>query len=164
MTHPKKERKKGGSAVWWFNQPQTSQNFITVTTIARKKNVFWVLRDYLCSHHPPSPLINMGSLPPKTWKMEERMPLPILLLRSKWDWVFLQQTRILRRMQLTRHFIEFIVVETIELVGSDVNVILMRQICGQRSSRAAKSKRHALTILFCERICYIFPISKHRRD
>jgi len=39
-------------------------------------------------------------------------------------------------------------VETKRFVGSFVNVILTRQTCGQRSSRAAESKRRALEIIF----------------
>jgi len=39
------------------------------------------------------------------------------------------------------HFIEFFVVETKRFVGSTVHVILARQTCGQRSSKAAESKR-----------------------
>ena len=55
--------------------------------------------------------------------------------------------------------------ETIRLVNvSFVNVILTRQTCGRRSSRAAKSKRQALGNYFPERICYMFPVSKFRGD
>jgi len=64
----------------------------------------------------------------------------------------------------TTHFIEFFVVETKRFFGSTVNVILMRQTCGQRSSRAAESKRRALGNYFSERICYMFLISKCRGD
>ena len=39
-------------------------------------------------------------------------------------------------------------------------MILTRQICGQRSSKAAESKRRALRNYFFERICYMFPMSK----
>ena len=46
----------------------------------------------------------------------------------------------------------------------DVKVILMRQTCGQRSSRAAESKRRALRKYFFERICYVFLMSKCRGD
>jgi len=55
-------------------------------------------------------------------------------------------------------------VETKRFVGSFVNVILTWQTCGQRSSRAAESKRRALGNHFSERICYMFPISKCRGD
>jgi len=48
-------------------------------------------------------------------------------------------------------------------VGSFVNVILTRQTCGQRSSKAAEIKRRALGNYFSERI-YYFLISKYRRD
>jgi len=55
-------------------------------------------------------------------------------------------------------------VETQRFVGSTVNVILTRQTCGQRSSRTAESKRRALGSYFPKRICYMFLISKCRRD
>jgi len=58
----------------------------------------------------------------------------------------------------------FFVVETKRFVGSSVNVILTRQTCGQRSSRAAESKRRALGNYFSGRICYMFLISKCRGD
>ena len=45
------------------------------------------------------------------------------------------------------------------MVGSNLNMILMRQTCGQRSSMAAGSKRRALS-----RICHMMRISKCRRD
>jgi len=67
-------------------------------------------------------------------------------------------------IQCTTHFIEFFVLETKHFVGSFVNVILTRQTCGQRSSRAAESKRRALGNYFPERICYIIQISKFRGD
>ena len=86
--------------------------------------------------------------------------------RLRWGWVCFERTWILSGIQFTTHFIEFFVVETKRFVGSSsyVNVILTRQTCGQRSSRAAKSKRQALGNYFPERICYMFLISKCRRD
>ena len=77
--------------------------------------------------------------------------------------VFLERTRILSGIQFTMHFIEFFVVETKRFVGSFVNVILTRQTCGQRSSRAAESKRRALGNYLSELICYMFLLSKCRR-
>jgi len=79
--------------------------------------------------------------------------------------VFLKRTQILSGIQFTRHFIEFVVVETKQFVGSNVNVILMRQTCGQRSSRAAESKCWALEEKFPERnsSCYMFLLSKCRK-
>jgi len=47
-------------------------------------------------------------------------------------------------MQFTTYFINFFVAETKRLVSSFVIVILMLQTYGQRSSRAAESKRRAL--------------------
>ena len=54
--------------------------------------------------------------------------------------------------------------ETKRFVGSFVNVILTRQTCGQRSSRAAESKRQTIGNYFSERICYMFLISKCKGD
>jgi len=59
----------------------------------------------------------------------------------RWGWIFLERTRILSGIQFTTHFIEFFVVQTKRFVSSFLNVILTRRTCGQRSSRAAKSKR-----------------------
>jgi len=81
---------------------------------------------------------------------------------SRWGWVFLERTRILSGIKFTTHFIEICVVETKRFVGSFVKVILTRQSCGQRSSRAAESKRRAIGNYFSERICYMFLISKCR--
>ena len=90
-----------------------------------------------------------------------RMPsLRISWCILRWGWVFLKQTRILSGIQFTTHFIEIFVVETKRFVVGFVNVILTRQTCGQRSSRAAESKRRALGNYFSERICYMFLMSK----
>jgi len=74
-------------------------------------------------------------------------------------WVFLERTRILNGIQFARLFVEFVVVETKRFVSSNVNVILMRQTCSQRSSMSAGSKCQALEKNFFERICYMFLIS-----
>jgi len=78
----------------------------------------------------------------------------------RWGWVFLERTRILSGIQFTTYFIEFFVVETKRFVSSFVHEILTRQTCGQRSSRAAESKRRGIGNYFSERICYMFPTSK----
>jgi len=82
----------------------------------------------------------------------------------RWGWVFLEQTRILSGIQFTTRFIEIFVVETKLFVGSFVHVILTRKTCGQRSSRAAESKRRALGNYFSERICHMFLISNCTGD
>ena len=82
----------------------------------------------------------------------------------RWGWVFLERTRILSGIQFTTHFIDFCVVETKRCVGSFVHVILTRQTCGQRSSKAAERKRRALGNYFSERIYYMFLTSKCRGD
>jgi len=50
------------------------------------------------------------------------------------------QTQILNAIQFTTHYIEFILVENNQLVGSNPNVIHMRETCGQRSGMAAKKQ------------------------
>ena len=75
---------------------------------------------------------------PNQWK---KYKLSSLL---RWGWVFLERTQILSGIQFTTHFIEFFVVETKQIVGSTVNVILTRQTCGLRSMKAAENKRRAL--------------------
>jgi len=80
----------------------------------------------------------------------------------RWGWVFLKRTQILSGIQFTTHVIEIFVVETKRFVSSTLNVILMRQTCCQRSSRAAESKRPAPENCFSEWICYIFLMSKCR--
>jgi len=79
-------------------------------------------------------------------------------------WVFVEQTQIFSGIQFTRYCIDFFVVETKRFVDSSVTVILARQTCGQRSSRAAESKRRALGNYFPEWMCYMFQISKWRDD
>jgi len=82
----------------------------------------------------------------------------------RWGWVFLERTQILSGIQFTKHFIECFVVDTKQFVDSTVNVILTRQTCGQRSSRAAESKRRAIEYHFHERICHMFLTPKYRVD
>jgi len=62
-----------------------------------------------------------------------------------WSWVFFETERVqmLSGIHFTKHFI----VETKRFVSSNVNVIVMRQICRQRSSMSAGSKRWAPTHL-----------------
>jgi len=81
---------------------------------------------------------------------------------SRWGWLFLKQTQILGRFLFTRHFIEFVFVETKQFVGCNVNVILTRQTCGQRSSMSEGGKRRALAFYFPTRICYMLLVSKYR--
>ena len=62
----------------------------------------------------------------------------------RWGWVFLKRTKVLSGIHFTRYFIEFFLVESKRFVVSNVNVILTRQVCGQRSSMSTRSKRRAL--------------------
>ena len=82
----------------------------------------------------------------------------------RWGWVFLARTRILSRFQFAGHFIEFVLLETNQLVGSNPNVILTRQTYGQRSRKAAGSKHRRLAFYCSIRICYMFPLSKCRGE
>ena len=50
--------------------------------------------------------------------------------------------------KFTKHSIEFELVETNQLFGSNANVMLTQQTCGQRSGMAAVSKRRALAFYF----------------
>jgi len=74
-------------------------------------------------------------------------------------WVWFERTCIFSGIQFTKHFIEFVFVETNEVVRSDSNVILTRKTCGQRSSRVAGSKRRALAFCFSVRMWYVLLIS-----
>jgi len=71
---------------------------------------------------------------------------------------------ILSGIQVIRHFIEFVVVETKQFVSSNIKLILMRQTCGHYSSISAGSKRRALAFYFCVRICNMFHISECRGE
>jgi len=55
---------------------------------------------------------------------------------------------VFRGNQFTKHSIEFELVETNQLFGSNANVMLTQQTCGQRSGMAAVSKRRALAFYF----------------
>jgi len=61
-------------------------------------------------------------------------------------------------------FIEFVFVETNQLFGSNPNVILTLQTCGQRSGMAAASKRRALAFYFPVLIWYMFLLSECKRE
>jgi len=65
-----------------------------------------------------------------------------------WGWVFLERTWILSGIQFTRHFIEFVLVETKRFVSSIVYVILTRQTCGQRSSMSEEANAERKTTIF----------------
>jgi len=79
-------------------------------------------------------------------------------------WVFSKQTCVFSATQFTRYFIEFVVVETKQIVSSNSNVILTRQTCGQRSGMAAGGKRQALAFYFSIQIFYFFLMSKCRGE
>ena len=66
-------------------------------------------------------------------------------------WVLLKQTCVFSKIEFTRHFIEFLFVETKQIVSSNSNLVSTRQTCGQRSGMAAGNKRRALAFYFsCE--------------
>jgi len=74
-------------------------------------------------------------------------------------WGLFKQTCKFSGIQFTKYFIEFVFVETIEMVRSNSNVILTRQTCGHRSSRVAGSKCWALAFCFSIRIWDMYSIS-----
>jgi len=98
-------------------------------------------------------------------KFSQRVDAQVSTWKS-WShhWVCFETTRLLSGIQFTTHFIEFIVMVTKQFVGSNVNVILTRQTCGQRSSRAAESKRRAPGNYLDEWTCYMFLIPKSEGD
>jgi len=55
-------------------------------------------------------------------------------------------------------------VETKQIVRSNLNVILTRKTCGQRSGMAVGGKRRALAFYLSVRICYVFLTSKCRGE
>ena len=75
-----------------------------------------------------------------------------------------KRTCVFSGIQFTQHVIEFVVVETKQIVSSNSNVILTRQTCGQYSGMAAATKRWALAFYFPVQICYKFLISKCRGE
>jgi len=97
-------------------------------------------------------------------KNESRKNQQISKPTLRQGWVLSKRTCVFNGIQFTRYFIEFVVVETKQIVSSNSNVILMRQTCGQRSGLAAGCKRQALEFDFSVRICYMFPMSKCRRE
>jgi len=55
--------------------------------------------------------------------------------RLRQGWVFLERTWILNGICFTKHFIEFVFVETNQLVGSNPNVIYMRETWAEQGCR-----------------------------
>jgi len=79
-------------------------------------------------------------------------------------WVLLEPTQILSGIQITTHFIEFVHVESTQLVGRNPNVIYMRETYGQHSSMSTGSTHRTLAYHFSVRIWYMFLVSKCRGD
>jgi len=77
-------------------------------------------------------------------------------------WILFNRTCEYAGIQFTKHSIEFVLLETNKLVGSNPHVILTRQTCRQRSNRVAGSTRRALAFYFSVRIWYMFFISQFR--
>ena len=61
----------------------------------------------------------------------------VLYHRVRQVLVLLKSTCVFSGIKFTRHFIEFVFVETKQIVSSNSNVILTQQTCGQRSGMAA---------------------------
>ena len=66
--------------------------------------------------------------------------------------------------QFTRCFIEFVVVETKQIVRKFLSKILTQQTCGQHSGMAAACERQALAFYFSVRICDKFLIWNCRNE
>jgi len=75
---------------------------------------------------------------------------------------FVERTCEFARIQFTKYFIEFVLMETNQLFSSDSNKILTRQTCGHRSSRVAGSKRRSLAFYYSVWIWYMFSKSEYR--
>jgi len=84
----------------------------------------------------------------------------LIYMQLRKDWFLFERTCVFAGIQFTKHFIEFVLVETNQLFGSNSNVILTRQTCVHRSSRVAGSKRWAQAFYFSVRIWYMVLISK----
>jgi len=125
----------------------------------RRGGAFWRLGDPRWNFNPFGLKSCFTVVPGFPWNLYTKLTETL-----RWGWVFLERTRILSEIQFTTYFIKNFVVETKGVVVIFVHVILTRQTCGQRSSRAAESKRRALGNCFSERICYMFLISKCRGD
>jgi len=65
-----------------------------------------------------------------------------------WGGVFLEWKQIRNELQFTKHFIEFVFVETNQFVESNPNVIFRQQICDRYLSMVAGSKRRGLAYVF----------------
>ena len=83
----------------------------------------------------------------------------VVYVALRQGWVLFKRTCEFSGIQFTKHFIEFVFVETNKAVRSNSNVILTRQTCSQRSCRVAGSKRRALAFYFSMRIWYVFSTS-----
>jgi len=79
-------------------------------------------------------------------------------------WVSIERRCVFSGIQFTKHFVEFVLVETNRLVRSNSNVILTPQTSGQHTSRIVGSKRRALAFHLSGRIWYVFSISKCREE
>jgi len=75
------------------------------------------------------------------------------------NWVVFKRTCEVSEIQFTKHFIEFVFVETNEVVRTSSNMMLARQTCGHCLRRAVGSKRRALAFYFSVRIRCMFLIS-----
>ena len=75
------------------------------------------------------------------------------------NWVVFKRTCEVSEIQFTKHFIEFVFVETNEVVRTSSNMMLTRQTCGHCLRRAVGSKRRALAFYFSVRIRCMFLIS-----
>ena len=89
--------------------------------------------------------------PPRLVSMRGGHRVP-LCLPPRAPTLSLDGAQILSRFQSTTYIIKFVLVEMNQLVGSNPNVILTRQRCGQRSRRATGSNHRAIVFLFFDAI------------
>ena len=68
-------------------------------------------------------------------------------IRLRQGWVWFERTCVFNGIQFTKHFIEFIFVETNEVVRSNSNVILTRQTCGHGSASILFSHLNLVYVL-----------------
>jgi len=78
--------------------------------------------------------------------------------------VLFERTRILKGLNFTKNFIEFLFVERNKQFGSNSIVIWTQKTFYQRSSMAVGSTCSAIAIYFSVRICYMFEVLECRGE
>jgi len=94
-------------------------------------------------------------LPPNNWFVSTKKNS----MKYVVNWVLFKRTCDVSGIQFTMYCIEFVCVETNEVVRSNSNIMLTRQTRGHCSSRVAGSRHRALAFNVSMRIQYMFLIS-----